>query len=159
MSRILETAPEEASSRKPARNRPKGIQAKHGQQPAECRELFLNLSEYLDGRVEPIACEGMRGHIEAYPACIVFFRDLRMAIGRCRELEIPCDPAVAPRLRLILTQEYLRLAVCQRQNRFSLLRKEIAPSSLSFNKMVTVSSSNQGSCPDFSASTDEAKAF
>jgi RNA polymerase sigma-70 factor (ECF subfamily) len=109
MNRILEVAPEKVNSRKPARNNPKGIHAKGGQQPAECRELFLNLSEYLDGRVEPIACDEMRGHIEACPACIAFLRDLRMAIDRCRALEIPCDPAVAPRLRSILTREYLRL--------------------------------------------------
>jgi RNA polymerase sigma-70 factor (ECF subfamily) len=51
----------------------------------------------------------MRGHIEACPACVAFLRDLRVAVDRCRSLQIPCDPAVAPRLRSILTQEYLRL--------------------------------------------------
>ena len=81
------------------------------QRPDECRELFANLSEYLDGRVEPVTCEQMRGHIEACPACVVFLRDLRAAIDRCRSLEIPCDSAVAPRLRAILTREYLRMLV------------------------------------------------
>jgi RNA polymerase sigma-70 factor (ECF subfamily) len=103
----------------PARGKPAGIQlaakksrrsrAKGGQRPAECRELFANLSEYLDGRVEPLNCEAMRSHIESCPACVAFLRDLRGAIDRCRSLEVPCDPAVAPRLRSILTQEYLRL--------------------------------------------------
>jgi RNA polymerase sigma-70 factor (ECF subfamily) len=51
----------------------------------------------------------MRKHIEACPACVAFLRDLRVAIDRCRSLEIPSDPAVAPRLRSILTQEYLRM--------------------------------------------------
>jgi RNA polymerase sigma-70 factor (ECF subfamily) len=51
----------------------------------------------------------MRKHIEACPACVAFLRDLRVAIDRCRSLEVPCDSAVAPRLRSILTQEYLRL--------------------------------------------------
>jgi RNA polymerase sigma-70 factor (ECF subfamily) len=51
----------------PARGKPAGIQlaakksrrsrAKGGQRPAECRELFANLSEYLDGRVEPLNCD------------------------------------------------------------------------------------------------------
>ncbi|MDR3776439.1 MAG: sigma-70 family RNA polymerase sigma factor [Terracidiphilus sp.] len=109
MSKILEAEPEKAAARKAARKDPQGASSKRGQQPAECRELFLNLSEYLDGRVEPIACEEMRGHIEACPACIAFLRDLRLAIDRCRALEVPCDAAVAPRLRSILTQEYLRL--------------------------------------------------
>ena len=79
------------------------------QRPQECRELFAGLSEYLDGRMEPRTCEEMREHIEACPACVAFLRDLRHAIDRCRSLEVPCDPAVALRLRSILTQEYLRM--------------------------------------------------
>jgi RNA polymerase sigma-70 factor (ECF subfamily) len=51
----------------------------------------------------------MRGHIESCPACVAFLHDLRIAIDRCRSLEVPCDPDVAPRLRSILTQEYLRM--------------------------------------------------
>lgn len=88
---------------------PPDSEAKSRQRPAVCRELFANLSEYLDNRVEPATCEQMRAHIEACPACVAFLRDLRGAIDRCRSMEVPCDPAVAPRLRAILTQEYLRM--------------------------------------------------
>jgi RNA polymerase sigma-70 factor (ECF subfamily) len=109
MSKMLDGAPEQPDDSEPAEKRSKSGRAKGGQRPAECRELFSNLSEYLDGRVEPITCEEMRGHIEACPACVAFLRNLRSAIDRCRSLEIPCDSAVAPRLRSILTQEYLRL--------------------------------------------------
>ena len=77
--------------------------------PKDCRELFSNLSEYLDGRVEPLTCDQMREHIEACPACVAFLRDLRLAIDRCRSLVLPCDPSVAPRLRSLLTTEYLRM--------------------------------------------------
>jgi len=82
-----------------------------------------------------------------------------MAIGRCRELEIPCDPAVASRLRFILTQEYQRPVGMPKAESAFRLPKEIAPSNLSFNEMIPVSYVNQGSCPDFSVSADEAKAF
>ena len=74
-----------------------------------CREIFANLSEYLDGRLEPATCEQMRAHVEACPACVAFLRELRAAIDRCRSLDMPCDPAVAARLRSLLTQEYLRM--------------------------------------------------
>jgi RNA polymerase sigma-70 factor (ECF subfamily) len=94
---------------RPTAKKSRRSRTKDGQRPAECRELFANLSEYLDARVEPRSCEEMRGHIESCPACVAFLRDLRVAIDRCRSLEVPCDPAVAPRLRTILTQEYLRL--------------------------------------------------
>jgi RNA polymerase sigma-70 factor (ECF subfamily) len=77
--------------------------------PVECRELFANLSEYLDKRVEPRTCEQMRAHIERCPACVAFLKDLRAAVDRCRSFQIECDPIVAQRMRALMTQEYLRL--------------------------------------------------
>ncbi len=77
--------------------------------PAECRELFANLSEYLDDRAEPATCEQMRTHIESCPACVAFVRELRSAIDRCRSIEMPCDASVSSRLRVLLSQEYLRM--------------------------------------------------
>jgi RNA polymerase sigma-70 factor, ECF subfamily len=109
MNRTLEDAPDQTTNRVRSGTKPKRSSTKAGQRPTECGELFSNLSEYLDGRIEPHSCEEMRGHIEACPACVAFLRNLRAAIDRCRSLEIPCDSAVAPRLRSILTQEYLRL--------------------------------------------------
>jgi RNA polymerase sigma-70 factor (ECF subfamily) len=109
ISKVLDGTLEQTDNHKPATKKAKGILSKGAQRPAECRELFLNLSEYLDGRVEPRTCDQMRAHIEACPACVAFMSDLRYAIDRCRSLEVPCDPAVALRLRSILSQEYLRL--------------------------------------------------
>jgi RNA polymerase sigma-70 factor (ECF subfamily) len=109
MSKILDGTREQTDNQKPARKKAQGIPPKNVHRPTECRELFLNLSEYLDGRVEPRTCDQMREHIEACPACVAFLRDLRGAIDRCRSLELPCDPAVASRLRSMLTQEYLRM--------------------------------------------------
>jgi RNA polymerase sigma-70 factor (ECF subfamily) len=109
MNRLLEVAPGKTDLRSRAKKNSKGFLTKGGQRSAECRDLFSNLSEYLDGRVEPIPCEAMRRHIEACPACVAFLQNLRIAIDRCRSLEIPCDPSVALRLRSVLTQEYLRL--------------------------------------------------
>jgi len=109
MNRMLEAAPSQTTEPERVSTKSKDKRVKSGQRPAECRELFSNLSEYLDGRIEPRSCEEMRGHIEACPACVAFLRNLRVAIDRCRSLEVPCDSAVAPRLRFILTQEYLRL--------------------------------------------------
>lgn len=109
MNQLLASTPEPAKPAKPSAKKSNGRRAKGSQRPTECRDLFANLSEYLDGRVEPRTCEQMRGHIEACPSCVAFLRDLRAAIDRCRGLQIPCDPAIAPRLRAILTQEYLRM--------------------------------------------------
>ena len=109
MNKLLEVAPQMADSRNRVKKKSKDILAHNEQRSAECRELFSNLSEYLDGRVEPATCDAMRKHIEACPACVAFLHNLRMAIDHCRSLEIPCDPAVSLSLRSIITQEYLRL--------------------------------------------------
>jgi RNA polymerase sigma-70 factor (ECF subfamily) len=97
------------SPTKPKNKGPKAANAKSAKRPAECRELFANLSEYMDGHLQAPACDQMRAHIEACPACVAFLRELRTAIDRCRSLDIPCDSAVALHLRSILTQEYLRM--------------------------------------------------
>lgn len=79
------------------------------QRTKECRELFANLSEYLDARVEPHTCEQMKAHIERCPACVAFLKDLRTAVDRCRSFEVACDPDVAKRIRTLMTREYMRL--------------------------------------------------
>ena len=48
MNRIVERAPAPSDCGKPLRMRSKRIAPESGRRPAECRELFLNLSEYLD---------------------------------------------------------------------------------------------------------------
>ncbi len=111
MNQILSGTSESSDKAQPFAKRSKGGRSNGVQRPTECHDLFANLSEYLDGRMEPLTCDQMRVHIESCPACVAFLRDLRTAIDRCRTLETPCDPAVASRLRAILTREYLRMLV------------------------------------------------
>jgi RNA polymerase sigma-70 factor (ECF subfamily) len=113
MSQVLCRTPGDSDNNQPFAKKHKGAKSGSRRRPDECRNLFANLSEYLDGRVEPVTCDQMRGHIEACPSCVAFLRDLRAAIDRCRSLAIPCDSAIAPRLRVILTREYLRMLVCR----------------------------------------------
>ena len=121
MNTHLEAVPKTTDRGVRAKKKSRYMQAQSGQRSLECRELFSNLSEYLDGRVEPATCDAMRRHIEACPACVAFLQSLRTAIDRCRSLTISCDPAVALRLRSILTQEYLRLLSMSDANNCSAL--------------------------------------
>lgn len=99
MPLLLKRIPEKKSNEKVVLTR----------RPKECRELFANLSEYLDARVESRTCEQMKTHIEGCPACVAFLKDLRAAIDRCRALEVACDPKIAQRMRSLMTKEYLRM--------------------------------------------------
>ena len=99
MARLLKGAPERNSAPRKAT----------AHRPAECRELFANLSEYLDARIEPQTCEQMRAHIERCPACVAFLKDLRAAVDRCRSFQVSCDPEVAQRMRALMKEEYMRL--------------------------------------------------
>lgn len=92
--------------RRTAAPKRKGKTAKRSSQ---CREIFANLSEYLDGKLEPDSCERMRHHIDACPACVAFIQDLKRAIDRCHSLEVCPDQETRPILRRLLTEEYLRL--------------------------------------------------
>lgn len=74
-----------------------------------CSEIFANLSEYMDGRLEPKSCDQMKSHIEACPACLAFIRDLKAAIDRSRALQIPVESEMGRSLRRMLAEEYLRL--------------------------------------------------
>jgi len=92
--------------RTPRRQRVKKSAAKRS---AQCREIFANLSEYLDGKLAPETCERMRRHIEACPACVAFIEDLKRAIDRCRALDVMLGEEAQPVLRRLLAEEYLRL--------------------------------------------------
>ena len=98
MAKLLQQKPSAPRRKKPVAKR-----------SARCREIFSNLSEYLDGKLEPEICERMRRHIEACPACVAFIEDLKRAIDRCHSLEVCPEDEPRPILRRLLTQEYLRL--------------------------------------------------
>lgn len=111
MNQLLTGPGQEAENSHAPSNRTRSKRRRKRQRPDDCRELFANLSEYLDGRVDPVTCEQMRNHIEACPSCVAFLHHLRAAIDRCRSLTVSCDSAIATRLRAILTREYLRMLV------------------------------------------------
>lgn len=100
-----------SAPRKPSRSRKKARDSALAAAPRtpQCREIFANLSEFIDDRLKTRSCEEMREHIEACPQCVAFLKDLNAAIDRCRKFEVACDPEIPARLGSLLTREYLRL--------------------------------------------------
>ena len=53
----------------------------HAHGGPECRALFERLSEYLDGELDPAACDGMEEHLVDCLPCRRFLESLRRAIA------------------------------------------------------------------------------
>lgn len=45
-----------------------------------CRDLFARLSEYLDGEMDPAACEEAEAHLGDCPPCHRFLESLRRTV-------------------------------------------------------------------------------
>jgi RNA polymerase sigma-70 factor (ECF subfamily) len=76
--------------------------------PLQCRKMFAQLSEYLDARMDDLACEHIQRHLQDCPSCLAFIKDLEHAVERCRNYEVPCKPETADTLRQMLIAEYVR---------------------------------------------------
>jgi RNA polymerase sigma-70 factor (ECF subfamily) len=80
-----------------------------GTQPRErrCKELFAELSNYLDEELDASLCEEMGKHLNECEPCQAFLSDLERSIERCKTApnETP-DPIRAAKLRSQLLSRY-----------------------------------------------------
>jgi anti-sigma factor RsiW len=58
----------------------------------DCRELFAQLSEYLDEELTPEARREMEEHLCDCPPCVEFLGSLRRTIDLCRQFELGGSP-------------------------------------------------------------------
>jgi RNA polymerase sigma-70 factor, ECF subfamily len=72
-----------------------------------CREMFAELSSYLDDELDDSLCEELEKHMDGCKPCKAFLTSLEKSIEQCRTApnESP-DPRVAARLRMELLTEY-----------------------------------------------------
>jgi RNA polymerase sigma-70 factor, ECF subfamily len=74
-----------------------------------CREIFAGISDYLDHRLDPPACERLQKHLEGCAPCVAFIHEIERVVERCRSLNAGCAPHTSKAVRNMLAQEYLRL--------------------------------------------------
>jgi RNA polymerase sigma-70 factor, ECF subfamily len=91
------------------RRAPRRKNGKAEKRDPECKAIFSNLSELLDGRLDQPVCEQIERHVQSCPACVAFLKDLSLAIDRCRSFELPENEQVQARLGDLLIEEYIRL--------------------------------------------------
>jgi RNA polymerase sigma-70 factor, ECF subfamily len=72
-----------------------------------CKEMFAELSNYLDDELDDSLCEELEKHMDGCEPCKAFLSSLENSIQQCRKApnESP-DPRVAARLRRELLSEY-----------------------------------------------------
>jgi len=83
-----------------------------------CKEMFAELSNYLDDELDDSLCEELEKHMDGCEPCKAFLSSLEQSIQQCRMAtnESP-DPSIAARIRQELMTEYqelMRKQACRR---------------------------------------------
>ncbi|MGZ4816484.1 MAG: sigma-70 family RNA polymerase sigma factor [Terriglobales bacterium] len=91
----------------------KSRKSRRNQKPVECKRLFAGLSEYIDKRVDDLACDRIERHLADCPPCVAFINDLSRAVERCRSLQVPCESRTSASLQRLLQEEFARLTESQ----------------------------------------------
>ena len=75
-----------------------------GKHHENCREIFAELSAYLDADLPPDACAEIEEHLAGCPPCIEFVNSLRRTVELCREYRhgaLPTPLGEGARVRLL----------------------------------------------------------
>ncbi len=93
-----------------AAKHPAAIQAQSQPRERRCKEMFAELSSYLDDDLDDSLCAELEKHMDGCEPCQAFLANLEKSIEQCRTApnETP-DPRVAARLRQELLSEYQSL--------------------------------------------------
>ena len=77
---------------------------------SRCKEMFAELSNYLDDDLDDSLCEELEKHMDGCEPCKVFLSSLEESIHQCRKAgNKPPDPRVAAKLRRELLSDYQEL--------------------------------------------------
>lgn len=77
------------------------------QRPPRCKQLFAELSDYLDGALDDSLCDELEKHLEGCRPCEAFLHSLEETVARCRRHRpARLSPARAARLRHHLLAQY-----------------------------------------------------
>jgi len=75
-----------------------------------CRDLFAQLSEYLDGTLEVSLCDEIQKHMKNCRGCEAFLADLERTVKRCQQYNPADASACAEKMRRELLEAYRRVA-------------------------------------------------
>jgi RNA polymerase sigma-70 factor (ECF subfamily) len=98
------------SAWKPRQGKPSAvISSAEAPRPARCKEMFAELSNYLDDQLDDSLCGELEKHIDGCGPCKVFLATLEATIEQCRKAPAECPTSKeASRLRRELVRNYTR---------------------------------------------------
>ena len=85
-------------------------------QPARCKAMFAELSDYLDEQLDDSLCEELERHMAGCEPCQAFIATLEATIEQCRNSARDCPPREAAKLRQELIEKYYRANAALRAN-------------------------------------------
>ena len=78
--------------------------------PASCKEMFAELSDYLDEKLDDSLCAELEKHLDGCEPCKGFLASLQATIEQCRKSPAECpDPRKAATLRRQILEDYGRI--------------------------------------------------
>jgi RNA polymerase sigma-70 factor, ECF subfamily len=92
---------------RPMAKAPEEMRASAQPRQRRCKEMFAELSNYLDDQLDDSLCEELEKHMEGCEPCKAFLSSLEKSIRQCRTAPTePPDPRIAAKLRRELIAEY-----------------------------------------------------
>ncbi len=83
--------------------------AKKPARPTRCKQLFAELSDYLDDRLDDSLCDELESHLDGCSPCQAFLASLERTVAECRQCKTSgLLPARAAQMRAELLEEYQR---------------------------------------------------
>lgn len=74
--------------------------------PARCKDMFAELSDYLDEQLDDSLCRELEAHLNSCGPCQAFLATLKATIEQCRRSGRECSPKSVSKLRKELMQKY-----------------------------------------------------
>jgi RNA polymerase sigma-70 factor (ECF subfamily) len=85
------------------------ISSEEAPRPVNCKQMFAELSNYLDDQLDDSLCGELEKHIGGCGPCKVFLASLQATIEQCRKAPAECPTSKeATRLRKELVRNYKR---------------------------------------------------